>query len=200
MDLLGLVVEDRPLHRPLEELGRVAAEELVERVLARDVHGEARCCGARRAPTSAAATRPCPGTSRTAPRRGRRCRCRARARRWPRPPAGRPPRAAARSRAAARACSRRGRARSARRGRRGRPSSSRWRAKRWISSTPRRDFRKQIVRISRSTSAASRFAASPSAEARRPELLVHERRVPHRDLALGARGAVAVHELRPPRR
>ena len=76
--------------------------------------------------------------------------------------------AAARSRAAAWACSRRGRARSARRGRCGPASSSRWRVKRWISSTPRRDLRKQIVRISRSTSAASRFAASPSADARRP--------------------------------
>ena len=41
MDLLGLVVEDRLLHRPLEELGRVAAEELVERVLAGHVHREA---------------------------------------------------------------------------------------------------------------------------------------------------------------
>ena len=41
VDLLGLVVEDRLLHRPLEELGGVAAEELVERVLARHVHGEA---------------------------------------------------------------------------------------------------------------------------------------------------------------
>ena len=40
MDLLGLVVEDRLLHRALEELRRVAAEELVERVLAGDVHGE----------------------------------------------------------------------------------------------------------------------------------------------------------------
>jgi hypothetical protein len=39
VDLLGLVVEDRPLDRPFEELRRVAAEELVERVLAGDVHG-----------------------------------------------------------------------------------------------------------------------------------------------------------------
>ena len=41
VDLLGLVVEDRPLHRSLEELVGVPAEELVERVLARDEDGEA---------------------------------------------------------------------------------------------------------------------------------------------------------------
>ena len=39
-DLLVGVVEDRRLDRPLEELLRVAAEELVERVLAGDVDGE----------------------------------------------------------------------------------------------------------------------------------------------------------------
>ena len=125
-------------------------------------------CGVRPGPTSGAGSPPCPGRSRRAPRRGRRRRCRARARWWPRPPADRPPRGAARSRAAAPACSRRGRARCAPPGRCRPASSSRWRAKRWISSTPRRDFRKQIVRISRSTSSASRFAASDSAEARRP--------------------------------
>ena len=38
VDLLGLVVEDRPLDRAAEELVGVAAEELVERVLAGDVH------------------------------------------------------------------------------------------------------------------------------------------------------------------
>ena len=37
MDLLVLVVEDRGLDRPVEELVGVAAEELVERVLAGDV-------------------------------------------------------------------------------------------------------------------------------------------------------------------
>ena len=40
LDLLGAVVEDRRLDRPLEELVGVAAEELVERVLAGDVDGE----------------------------------------------------------------------------------------------------------------------------------------------------------------
>ena len=40
-DLLALVVEDRRLDRPADELVRVAAEELVERVLAGDVDGEA---------------------------------------------------------------------------------------------------------------------------------------------------------------
>ena len=34
------VVEDRRLHRALEELLGMAAEELVERVVARDVDGE----------------------------------------------------------------------------------------------------------------------------------------------------------------
>ena len=47
-------------------------------------------------------------------------------------------------------------------------SSRRSRAKRWISSTPRRDLRKQIVRTSRETSSASSLAASPSADARLP--------------------------------
>src|SRR5204863_207344 len=41
VDLLRLVVEDRALHGAVEELVGVAAEELVERVVARDVHGEA---------------------------------------------------------------------------------------------------------------------------------------------------------------
>ena len=40
-DLLVLVVEDRRLHRAADELVGVAAEELVERVLAGDVDGEA---------------------------------------------------------------------------------------------------------------------------------------------------------------
>ena len=41
VDLLVLVVEDRGLDRAVEELVGVAAEELVQRVLARDVDGEA---------------------------------------------------------------------------------------------------------------------------------------------------------------
>src|SRR5919108_227624 len=40
MDLLGLVIEDGALDRALEELVRMAAEELIERVLTRDVQGE----------------------------------------------------------------------------------------------------------------------------------------------------------------
>ena len=48
LDLLGAVVEDRRLDRPLEELVRMAAEELVERVLAGDVDGEARGAAAAR--------------------------------------------------------------------------------------------------------------------------------------------------------
>jgi hypothetical protein len=50
VDLLGLVVEDRRLDRAVEELVGVAAEELVQRVLAGDVDGQARARGARRAP------------------------------------------------------------------------------------------------------------------------------------------------------
>ena len=50
VDLLGLVVEDRLLHRPLEELGGVAAEELVERVLAGHVHREPGAAAAGAAP------------------------------------------------------------------------------------------------------------------------------------------------------
>src|SRR4029077_11266826 len=41
LDLLGAVIEDRRLYGALEELVGVAAEELVQRVLARDVDGEA---------------------------------------------------------------------------------------------------------------------------------------------------------------
>ena len=62
MDLLVLVVEDRRLDRAVEELVGVAAEELVERVLAGDVDREPAPAPARRAPTSAAATPRCPGT------------------------------------------------------------------------------------------------------------------------------------------
>jgi hypothetical protein len=40
VNLLGLVVEDRRFHRTLEEIVRVAGEELVERVLARNVERE----------------------------------------------------------------------------------------------------------------------------------------------------------------
>ena len=50
MDLLRLVVEDRRLHRPVEELVGVAAEELVERVLARHVHRQPGVAAAGAAP------------------------------------------------------------------------------------------------------------------------------------------------------
>ena len=50
VDLFGFVVEDRLLHGPLEELGRVAAEELVERVLTGHVHREARIAASGPAP------------------------------------------------------------------------------------------------------------------------------------------------------
>ena len=50
MDLLVLVVEDRVLDGAVEELVGVAAEELVERVLARDVDGEPAAAAAGAAP------------------------------------------------------------------------------------------------------------------------------------------------------
>ena len=50
VDRLGLVVEDRGLHRAVEELVGMAAEELVERVLARDVDREALAAAPRPAP------------------------------------------------------------------------------------------------------------------------------------------------------
>ncbi len=50
MDRLVLVPDDRRLDRPLEELVRVAAEELVERVLAGDVDGQAAAATARATP------------------------------------------------------------------------------------------------------------------------------------------------------
>ena len=50
VDQRALVVEDRRLHRALEEVVGVAAEELVERVLAGDVHGQAAPAAAGPAP------------------------------------------------------------------------------------------------------------------------------------------------------
>ena len=55
VDLLVLVVEDRGLDGPVEELVRVAAEELVERVLARDEDGEPAAAAAGAAPLLAEA-------------------------------------------------------------------------------------------------------------------------------------------------
>ena len=60
-----------------------------------------------------------------------------------------------------------------------------------ISSTALRDFMNTIVRAPSITSSASRSAASASGERRVGELLVGDRRVPHRDRALGAGRAVA---------
>ena len=57
LDLLGAVVEDRRLDRSLEEFVRVAAEELVERVLSRDIDGQAARGAGRRGPTSGAGWR-----------------------------------------------------------------------------------------------------------------------------------------------
>ena len=62
-------------------------------------------------------------------------------------------------------------------------------AKRAISSTALRDFMNTIVRAPSITRSASRSAASASAERARGELLVDDRRVPHRDRALGGRAS-----------
>ena len=51
-----------------------------------------------------------------------------------------------------------------------------------VSSTALRDLMKQIVRAPSRTSSTSRSAASASALRRAPQRLVDERRVPHRDL------------------
>ena len=61
LDPLVRVVEDRRLDRAREELVGVAAEELVERVLAGDVERDPLARGARRGPTSAAGWRRCRG-------------------------------------------------------------------------------------------------------------------------------------------
>ena len=102
---------------------RLAHEVLVERVLARDEHGEAVPAPARASPLLAQRR---DGARESRPRwrsRAGRCRCPARARRSRRRRAARPRRAAARCRVAAPACSRRGTERAAcpwpsRRGRR----------------------------------------------------------------------------------
>ena len=50
VDLGALVVEDRGLHRSTEELVRVTAEELIERVLAGEEHRQATPATSRPAP------------------------------------------------------------------------------------------------------------------------------------------------------
>ena len=99
------VVEDRRLDPAREERVRLACEELVERVLARDEDCEPASRAAPRVPTAGAATRSCPGSRPRSHSRGGRCRSRARARPSPSRRAARPRPAVARSRAAARACS-----------------------------------------------------------------------------------------------
>ncbi len=84
VDLTAVGIEDGRLHGPAEEVIGMAAEELIQGVLARDVDGQARVPAGRLAPTSGAGWPPCPETSRTRRRRARRCRCPARARPWSR--------------------------------------------------------------------------------------------------------------------
>ncbi len=62
VDLLGLVVEDRRLDRAIEELVGVAAEELVQRVLACHVDGQATAATPGAAPHLTQARRRCRGT------------------------------------------------------------------------------------------------------------------------------------------
>ena len=81
VDALVLVVEDRGLDRPVQELVGVAAEELVERVLARDVDRQPAPAPPGAAP-HLAQRRDGARERRARPRRpASRCRCRARARR-----------------------------------------------------------------------------------------------------------------------
>ena len=157
-------VDDRRLDRAAQELVGVAGEELVERVLAGDVDGQAAAAAAGAAPHLAqAGDRAGEGDADRGveladvdPELERVGRDHAEQL------AGDQPRA--RSRGAAAGCSRRGRGRSARPARR-RGGRRPWRR---ISSTPLRDFMKQIVRAPAVTSSASSSAASASVEARTP--------------------------------
>ena len=189
VDLLVLVVEDRGLDRAVEELVGVAAEELVERVLARDVDGQAAAAAAGAAPHLA--QRGDGAGERDADRGVERADVDAELQRVGGDDAeqlaldepaldlapllggvagavGRDPLAPAR--------------------RGPRSSSASW-ANLAISSTALRDFMNTIVRAPWTTSSASRSAASASGDAARGELLVGDRRVPHRDRAAGRRAS-----------
>ncbi len=176
---------------PAQELVGMAAEELVERVLAGDVDGQ----------PAAAAAGAAPHLPQAGDRAGERDADRGVELADVDPELERVggddaeqlavDRAGAGSPGAAPACSRRGRARSARPAR----ASSRSTAWRRISSTPLRDFMKQIVRAPAATSSANTSAASYSAERAQAELLVEQRRVPHRHPARGAGRRVVVDQL-----
>ena len=178
------VVEQRRLDAPAEQLLGLAHEVLVEPVLARDEHGEPVPAPPGAAPLLAQRrdrAREADGDHRVEQadvdpelERVRRGHAEQVARR----------RAAARSRAAAPACSRRGRARARE------SSPSRSAVKRWISSAALRLFANVSVRRPRSTSPACSFAASASGERAQAELLVEQRRVPEHDRALGPRRRV----------
>ena len=165
LDPLVLVVEDRRLDRALEELVGVAAEELVERVLAGDVEREPLAAPARPAPHLAQA-RDRAGEG-DADRGVELADVDAQLERVGGDDreqlAGRQPGldlAALLRRVA-------GPVRGDPLGQLRRPSSSsRMRAKRWISSIPRRLRRKQIVRTPSATRSASSSAASERAERR----------------------------------
>ena len=168
VDLLVLVVEDRRLDRAGRGTRRGGGRRTGRARPRPRRRPPARGRGARRGPTSGAARRRCPGTSRRSPRRARRCRCRARARRSRRRRAARRRPAAPRARAAAAACSRRGRARSARRARACPRSSSAscGEARHQLDRLARLHEARSSARP-RATSSASRSAASASARAPR---------------------------------
>ena len=166
VELLVLVVEDRGLDRPLEELVRVAAEELVERVLAGDVDRQPAPAPPRAAP-HLAQRRDGP-RERHADRRVQRADVDPELQRVRRHDAQQlavdePPLELA---PLLRPCSPRGRARSAPPAPRCPRRCSSSVAKRAISSTALRDFMNTIVRAPSITSSASRSAASASAERR----------------------------------
>ena len=157
---LVLVVEDRRLDPAAEQRLGLAHEVLVERVLARDQDGEPVAAAAGSSPLLAQARDRAGEADRD--HRVERSDVDAELERIRRAHAEQLAlrRAAARSRVAARACSRRGRAR----GREASPSRSA--VNLWISSAARRLLAKTSVRRPRSTRSAISFEASASALAR----------------------------------
>ena len=101
-----------------------------------------------------------------------------------------------RSRGAAGACSRRGRARSAS-ARSGLPALGQLLAREAAGSARSRggSCRKQIVRTSWADQVGEQVGRLGERRAAGPGRLVDQRRVPHRDLAAGPRGAVVVDQL-----
>ena len=107
-DVQVVGIDQRVLRRRVEEVRRIADDELIDRRAARDQHRRrSRRCGGRRGRRAATSRRSCPDSRPSPRRRARRCRCRARARWWRPPPAPAPRAGRARSRGAGSADSRR---------------------------------------------------------------------------------------------